>query len=68
MHRSQAWSDNERINLMDKFSSAWIQGIAGRSNIERPTSNVELSKGGKHRSAFGSSMWRRKEETEIRNK
>jgi hypothetical protein len=44
MHRALAWCKHGYINHMIKFASYRFQGIAGRSNIERPTSNVEWEK------------------------
>ncbi len=44
MHSALAWCKREYINQMIKFASYRFQGIAGRSNIERPTSNFEWEK------------------------
>jgi len=38
------WCKYGFINQMVKLASHRFQGIAGRSNIERPTSNVEWEK------------------------
>ncbi len=44
MHSALAWCKREYINQMVKLASHRFQGIAGRSNIEHPTSNVEWEK------------------------
>jgi len=41
MHSAMGWCKHGHVNLMVKFAPHRFQGIAGRSNIERPTSNVE---------------------------
>jgi hypothetical protein len=38
------WCKHGYINQMGKLASHRFQGIAGRSDIERPTSNVEWEK------------------------
>jgi hypothetical protein len=44
MHRALAWCKHGHINQRIKFASYRFQGIAGRSNIERSTSNFEWEK------------------------
>jgi hypothetical protein len=44
MHSAMDWCKYGYINQMVKLASHRFQGIAGRSNIERPTSNVEWEK------------------------
>ena len=44
MHSTMGWCKHGYINQIVKLASHRFQGIAGRSNIERPTSNVELEK------------------------
>jgi hypothetical protein len=41
MHSAMGWCKYGYINQMVKLASQRFQGIAGRSNIERPTSNAE---------------------------
>jgi hypothetical protein len=44
MHSALGWCKHGYIFQMFKLDSHRFQGIAGRSNIERPTSNVEWEK------------------------
>ncbi len=44
MHSAMGWCKHGYINQMIKLASHRFQGIAGRSNIVRPTSNVEWEK------------------------
>ena len=44
MQSELGWFKHGYIKQMLKFSSHRFQGIAGRSNIQRPTSNVEWEK------------------------
>jgi hypothetical protein len=44
MHSAMGWCKHGYINQMNKLASNWFQGIAGRSNIERPTSNFKCEK------------------------
>ncbi len=44
MHSAMGWCKHGYINQMAKLASHRFQGIAGRSNIQRPTANVEWEK------------------------
>ena len=44
MHNAMGWCKHGYINQKDKLATRRFQGIAGRSNIERPTSNIEWKK------------------------
>jgi hypothetical protein len=44
LHSAMGWGKYGYINQMVKLASHRFQGIAGRSNIERPTPNAEWEK------------------------